>query len=372
MADGAGAVSDAQTDFGDVQFQPPEHTWAQDWDRLAAHLSRAGLTLDADPAPRQFRSGLGNVNYLISVDGALAVLRRPPPGPIPPGANDMGREARVLTALHPHLPLVPKCIHYCESPEVLGAHFLIMDYRPGIVIRETMPEPHRTAEAGVRLCRMLIDVLGDFHALEPATVGLDTLGKPEGFLPRTIAGWAKRGRLAYEGAQPETVKLERIERIVAWLEAQPSPPAQAPTLMHNDFKLDNLILDPETLDPRAIIDWDMGSRGDPLFDAAVMLSYYTEKDDPEIMQALGQYPSTEPGFLSREDMVAAYALKTGRDTSGFKFYRVLSVFRLAVVYLQLFRRYKEGSAADDRFENFDAMTEGMLAFCEDIIADRYF
>ncbi|MDD9879147.1 MAG: phosphotransferase family protein [Magnetovibrio sp.] len=337
----------------------------QDWPRLAEHLAEHGWRLDEDPPPRQFASGFGNLNFLVHLDGEPMVLRRPPLGPIQPGANDMGRESRILMRLWKEFPLAPRCHHFCEDPAVLGAPFFIMEYRPGLVIGGTMPDGLGD-DAGAKLGAMMAEQLARFHAVDPAAVDLDGLGNPMGFAPRTLKGWTKRADAAWLGAPPAD-----LAAVVEWL-GQHVPEDAPPTLLHNDFKLDNIILDPDTLEPRALIDWDMGTRGDPLWDLAVLLSYWTEAGDPDAMIELDQMPTAAGGFPSREATARVYAEASGRDLAGFRFFRVLAVLRLAVIFRQLYRRFQEGGTDDPRFERFGGLADGLLAFAAELAAARRF
>jgi aminoglycoside phosphotransferase (APT) family kinase protein len=348
-------------------LRPTGDAVPQDWTALAAHLAGHGHRLELDPMPRQFAGGFGNLNYLIRFDGDWAVLRRPPPGPLPPGANDMARENRVIGGLSPVLPLVPKSLYFCADEAVLGRPFLIMDYRPGIVIRGTVPSRYAAIDGvGERIADMLVDFLAALHAVDPAAAGLADLGRPEGFLDRAVAGWAKRITVATDGTPPAVAG-----ELVDWLRGR-SVAAQTPTLLHNDFKLDNVILDADSLDPVAVVDWDMGSRGDPLFDLATLLSYWVEAGDPPAMHEVRQMPTAAPGFPGRAAVAEAYARRTGRDLSDFRFYRVLAGFKLGVVFIQLHARFRRGETDDPRFEGFGRMGEGLLVFAHDIAQGRAF
>lgn len=349
----------------DKPFVPLDDQVAQDWGGLAAHLHRAGHHFDTSAAPRQFSGGFGNLNYRISLDGAPAVLRRPPPGPLPPGANDMLREGRILRGLEGHFPLAPRCLHLCDDSDVLGAPFLIMEYRPGIVIGGDLPAPHGgRVETGAALSTMLSEVLSTLHAVDPAAAGLEKLGRPEGFLERTAKGWATRAEIAWEGTAPTPVA-----EILDWLERNPAREGKA-VLLHNDFKLDNLILDPDTLAPRALIDWDLGTRGDPLWDLAVLLTYWTEPDDPPAMLNLGQMPTTEPGFPKRAEIIGRYARQSGHAIGDIRQYRAVAQFRLAVVFRQIFRRFRDSGENNPRALTFDILADGLLDFTMDVIAGR--
>ncbi|HYD69162.1 phosphotransferase family protein [Azospirillum sp.] len=349
-------------------FRAPEETVPLDWPAIAAHLGRSGLRLDLAEAPRQFRGGLANLNFLVTVDGAHAVLRTPPPGPLPPGANDMKREHRILSRLWRALPLAPRSLHLCEDADVAGHPFVILEYRPGITLPGANPA-RLAAEpaAGARLGPLMVDVLADIHAIDPAAVDLDTLGRPDGFLERAVAGWSQRAELCAGpgGLDPLVAEL------AAWLRRNATP-GGAPTLLHNDFKLDNMILEPERLTPVAIVDWDQGTRGDPLFDLATLLSYWTEAGDPPAMHRLAQMPTAAHGFPTRREAAERYAARTGRDLSGFRFHRVLALFKLGVVFQQLHARHVSGATTDPRYAGFGDLARGIFDFTHEVSQNRCF
>ncbi|MBM08640.1 MAG: phosphotransferase family protein [Magnetovibrio sp.] len=345
---------------------------AQNWPKLRKYLLLNGLTLDESPPPRQFAAGFGNLNYRLSIDGRAAVLRRPPLGPIPLGANDMERESRIITGLSQVLPLVPKCLHFCDDRRVLGAPFFIMEFRAGIIFSGNLPRslikwrgPNRES-AGVYLGREMINLLAALHNIEPVSVGLQNLGRSENFLERTAMGWKRRAELAWEGEMPTALR-----DLLGWLSSQ-SVPYSDTVLMHNDFKLDNLIFDRTTLNPNAIIDWDMGTRGDPLYDLAVLLSYWTEASDPSSVIRMNQMPTTKYGFPTREQAAELYAAITGRDISSIRYRRVLAIVRTACVFRQLYRRFTSGSTDDPRFGSFGNVAYGILEFGVDVARGRCF
>lgn len=345
-------------------LKPESEQQDQDWPRLAAYLSGHGLTLDlTDCPPRQFAAGFGNLNFLIHVDGKPMVLRRPPLGPIPPGANDMGRESGILSNLWKEYPLAPRCRHACSDAEIIGAPFFIMDYRKGRVIGGEVPADITVGDRR-RIGLDLMKVLADLHAVDPGAVGLDGLGRPEGFLARTIEGWSKRAHLAWGEDAPALVDV-----LCDWLRAR-VPATHAVALIHNDFKLDNVILDSDSLEPVAVLDWDMGTRGDPLFDLAVTLAYWTEPNDPEVMHKLNQMPTAAPGFPTRAEAMDAYASASGRNLADFTFQRVLGQFRLSVVFAQLHRRWREGGTKDPKFAEFGSLADGLLEFSHEIAQGR--
>ncbi len=354
--------------------QPMRHrieTVPQHWRELAAYLAAQGMKLDLETQPQQFAGGFANLNYLIHIDGKPAVLRRPPRGPWPPGAYDMGREFRILSRLWEQFPLAPRGLHLCEDTRVIGVPFQIVEYRAGISVRESLPEPFcQDAVVAKNLGETLIDLLAQLHGVDPASVGLETLGKPAGFLKRAAEGWIKRASLAIEGWGTERAQQLIIE-LAHWLRAHQTENRGA-VLLHNDFKLDNVLLDPQSLQPVAVLDWDQGTRGDGLYDLAILLSYWTERDDPEAMQQMAQMPTAQAGFPTREQAAQRYAQKVGRKLDDFRFHRVLAQVRTAVIFQQLHARYRSGETRDPRYGTFGELGEGLLAFALDIARERVF
>lgn len=348
------------------QWLPEADAPALDWEGLSRHLAKRGHRLALEPKPRRFASGLANLNFRIEFDGTPAVLRRPPPGKLPPGAYDMGREFRILSRLWRAFALAPRGLFLEEDPAVFGAPFQILEYRRGFALRAEFPEPLQNDPAiAARLGCVLIEVLAQLHAVDPAAVGLGDLGHPEGFLERTIEGWGRRGAAARAGGLNT-----RLRTLTAWLRRHRVPDGP-PALLHNDYKLDNLLLDPRMLAPVAVVDWDQGTRGDALFDLATLLSYWTEAGDPPAMQRLRQMPSAAPGFPSRREAAAHYAELTGRDLSDFRFHRVLGLFKLGVVFHQLHARYRQGQA-DARYADFGEVADGVLEFAQAVAHGEYF
>ncbi|MBS0559640.1 MAG: phosphotransferase family protein [Proteobacteria bacterium] len=348
-------------------IRPATESVPLDWERARAYLAAAGLTLDRDPPPRQFAGGLANLNYLVSLDGRQAVLRRPPMGELPAGSHDMAREHRILSRLPDALPFVPRSLHLCTDPAVIGAPFQILEYRPGLVVRSTMPpELAGRPEAGARLSQVLLETLAAIHAVDVDAVGLGDLGRPEGFLARAVAGWSKRGLAAMEDG---TDALHRD--VQGWL-GRNAVPDGAPALLHNDFKLDNMILNPADLSPVGVVDWDQGTRGDPLFDFGTLLTYWTRPGDPPALHEMAQMPATEPGFLSREQAVERYAALSGRDMSDFRFHRVLAMYKLGVIFLQLGFRYRSGATTEPRYAPLSGIGTGIVEFAHEIARGRSF
>jgi aminoglycoside phosphotransferase (APT) family kinase protein len=300
----------------------------------------------------QFPGGHSNLTYLIRTPAGEMVLRRPPLGPVAPKAHDMAREARLLQALSPLFPPAPRVLGVCEDPQVLGAPFFLMDRRHGIVIRGVLPEAFASATG--RISEAFLETLVQLHSLDPARV---PVGKPEGFLARQVQGWAERWRRARTG------EVEPMERIIAWLDHH-LPPSPPPAVIHNDYKLDNLMFDPD--DPArvtALLDWEMATLGDPLADLGLALAYWAHAEAP----GLGVV-SRAPGFWTRDQLVDEYARRTRRDVSGLAYYEVLGVFKLAVILQQIYYRYAQGQTRDERFRSFDRFVLHLAAKGEELIA----
>ena len=347
-------------------FRSLEQSAPLDRARLAAYLESVRLPLDPDEPIRQFGTGLANINYRLTAGGRRLVLRRPPGGALPPGAHDMAREHRILSRLWRVHPLAPESLHLCEDRDVIGVPFQLIDYRPGLVIKgDDQSRFVGRLDVARATSDMLLDTLISVHRVDCAAIGLDTLGKPEGFIARALKGWVGRG--ARLDVAPTTARL--LAEVGGWLERQPVQ-TRAPVLLHSDFKLDNMIGHPETLAPVAIVDWDMGTRGDPLFDLATMLSYWTEPGDPPCMHALRQMPTTAPGFVTRREVVATYARAMDVDVSDWSALRVLAMLKLAVVLLQLFALYQRGAAKGTDYAELDQVATELLAYATDVAHGR--
>jgi aminoglycoside phosphotransferase (APT) family kinase protein len=270
------------------------------------------------------------------------------------------------------LPLVPHAKLFCDDSAIIGSSFFVMEYRPGLVISDeitsdTLDKWINPTSIGQPLGGRVVDVLAELHAVDVGACGLGELGRPEGFIARTLRGWSKRAHLCWVDSTPA-----KLIELLEWLNANPAMKIGAASLIHNDFKLDNIILDPDTLEPRTLIDWDMGTLGDPQYDLAVLLSYWTETTDPEAMHQLRQMPPADHGFPTREETAALYSKVSGRELHDFTFYRVLATLRLAVVIQQLYRRYETGGTDDTKFANFDDLALGLLGFGMDIAYGRHF
>jgi aminoglycoside phosphotransferase (APT) family kinase protein len=305
--------------------------------------------------------GLANINYLLTIDGEPHVLRRPPDGDLPPGAHDMAREHRVLSNLSKVFPLAPDSRHLCTDTTIIGVPFQLLEYRAGMVIKgDDTTVIDGAPDTARKLGATMVATMAALHAVDASAAGLGDLGRPERFVERAVAGWQKRA----ERLEPEGRMGQLVSEIGGWLARQKTQPRPA-TLLHCDIKLDNLILDPKTLEPVALVDWDMGTRGDPLFDLATLLSYWTEPGDPPAMHEMAQMPTAAPGFQTRDEIAQLYAQATGRDLGDLQVIRVLCLFKMATVFHQLYATYGRGEGARPPYRGFDRLALGLYEFAYD-------
>ena len=324
--------------------RPPRSGEELDAARLADYLKVRLPGLAGELEVAQFPSGHSNLTYLLRMGGEEFVLRRPPFGKIPKTGHDMQREWRVLSALAGHYPYAPEPVLYCDDPAVLGASFFVMRRLRGLILRREPPEGLTlSAEAMRTLCERLVRAHRALHALDYRALGLEEFGKPEGYVERQVSGWSRRYRDARTPDAPD------FEEVMAWLEAQ-RPPERGAALVHNDFRLDNVVLDPA--DPTRIIgvlDWEMAAIGDPLMDLGASLAYWVQADDPPELRAIRVEPTTLPGALTRREVVALYLGSAGLDDVDATFYYVYGLFRLAGIAQQIYYRFYHGQTQDPRF-----------------------
>ncbi len=307
----------------------------------------------------QFGGGHANLTYFVAFDipgGQTSeyVVRRPPLGPVAPSAHDMGREHKVLAPLSRVFDKAPVSYVFCEDESVIGAPFHVMERRHGFVIRKEIPQRFAgDPKLNRRIGEMLIDTLADLHLVDAEAAGLGDLGRPEGFVERQLQGWTKRWQAAKD------TDSDAIDTQITWL-ADRMPNSVRVTLIHNDFKLDNVLVNND--DPGicvAVLDWDMCTRGDPLMDVGYLFNFWAQAGDPPNWTSVTGMPSDQPGFLTRAQAAERYAGRTGFDLGDIAWYHVFGVFKLAVIIQQIYIRYLRGQTKDERFAAFGERVEGL-------------
>lgn len=309
-----------------------------------AHLPQLGSPLRFE----LISGGRSNLTYLVTGPGGRCVLRRPPLGHVLPTAHDMAREHRVLSALADTDVPVARPLALCDDPEVNGAPFYVMEYRPGVVVNERMPEGFaEEPEVRRRIGMALVDVLVRLHRVDYAARGLADFGRPEGYLERQVGRWSKQWERSKVDDAPEIDEL--IRRLLAAL-----PESPPPALVHGDYRLGNVALDPQ--DPArivAVFDWEMSTLGDPLADLGYTLIYWGEMGDPpeDVLPGSFQAVTAQPGFPTRAELVAEYAARSGREVAHVDFYQVLALYKLAVISEGIYARFLQGKTLGKGFEN---------------------
>jgi aminoglycoside phosphotransferase (APT) family kinase protein len=326
-----------------------------DWLRERIAGAERGITLE------QFPSGHSNLTYLLQIDGLEYVLRRGPLGPVAPKAHDMGREFRVLQMVHPHFREAPNVFHLCEDTAVLGSVFFLMERRHGLILRDEIPpQLAKMPNYAERASKGFVDCLIRLHAIDISRTGLIALGKPEGFLERQVQGWADRWKRA------TTDDMPKMDCVIRWLiDHRPSSPA--PTLVHNDYKLDNVMLSENSAERiEAVLDWEMATVGDPLADLGLTLCYWAWVEAPQLRARGVPSLTSQPGWYTRDQFVQRYAEGTGRDLSQIGYYEVLGIFKLAVILQQIYYRFRRGQTQDTRFQNFGDRVKGLVELADSL------
>ncbi len=314
-------------------------------DALTAYLQQSDLPCMPPIRVQQYPRGFSNLTFRVSdAAGHSWVLRTPPPRHNIPTAHDVGREYRILSGLQHAYEAIPVPLLSCTDERVLGRPFYLMEHVPGTILRTDMevparPDPTTMARIGQAFIRNLVQL----HAVDLATAQLTQLGWPEGYVERQLQGWHGRYQAACtEDAPPVTP-------IVRWLEEQ-RPVSGRATLIHNDYKYDNVILDPAT--PwriRAVLDWEMATVGDPLMDLGSCLAYWIDPTDPPLMHTLRHSPTFLPGNPARTDIVEQYARESQRNLTNIVFYFVFGHLKLATILQQLYLRWVQGHTAEPRY-----------------------
>jgi aminoglycoside phosphotransferase (APT) family kinase protein len=328
----------------EVELAPVRAGEQLDWSRLDAYLREHIDGLDGPFSVRQFPNGSANLTYLVRIGDTQLVVRRPPFGRLAPGAHDMRREFRAVAALSQSFDRAARAYLFCDDRDVVGADFLVVEYRRGVVVWDHVPvELAHHDDAARRIGCAVVDALADLHLLDPGAIGLGDLGRPDGFVERQVSGWRKRWELVDTGRVPQ------MAVVGARLAATTPAVATRVSVLHNDFKIDNCQFDPADPDRvTSIFDWDMATIGEPLVDLGVLLNYWPDPADVDGARPL-HVPGLElMGLPPRAEVVARYTHRTGIDTSAVAWFEAFATWKTCVVLEQLYQRFLRGESTDPR------------------------
>lgn len=329
-----------------------------DWKSLETYLHDMVPECKGQMTVAQFHGGHANLTYLLQFGDAEFVMRRPPYGKIAPGAHDMKREYRVLSKLYKVFPQAPRAYHFCENEEIIGAPFVIIERRQGIVVRYSIPEIFKGIEnVEERLSDALIIVQAALHTVDVEAADLSKLGRPEGFLNRQLDGWSKRWELSKLEERPA---MNEIHEILS----SDIPTPQAVSIVHNDIKFDNCQFQTDNPDEvTSIFDWDMTTLGDPLVDFGVTLSYWP---NPKAAQYSDLPVTLKGNFPSKEYLIEKYAAFSGFNVDKIAWYESLAYWKGAIIAQQLYKRYVNGATKDKRMANFAKSAEALAQISLDL------
>ncbi len=294
---------------------------------------------------KQFGGGFSNLTYLVKSGDYEMVLRRPPFGKKAKTAHDMSREYRILKALKPQFPCAPEVLVYSEDESVMGAPFYVMERIRGIILRKTIPDGVSISPSdAARLCENLVSLHTSLHKVDYVAAGLESFGKPEGYVFRQVDGWSNRYIAARTPDAPD------FEKVMQWLHDKIQKDSSNPGVIHGDYKFDNVVLNPKNpLEIIGVLDWEMATIGDSLMDLGSSLAYWVDRDDPQNLQMIKQLCTTEEGMLTRKEIIKLYGDMSGVNVENFDFYYCFGLFRLAVIAQQIYYRFFHGQTADKRF-----------------------
>ena len=321
-----------------------------DIEGLKVYLSRQMPAATGNIFVEQFPAGSSNLTYLVRIGNNEYVLRRPPFGNTVKSAHDMNREFSVLSNLSNVYEPAPKPLLLCGDESIIGSEFYLMERRRGLIIRGKTPEAHDlkgSAELRRSICRSFIKNLAVLHAIDPKDAQLESLGQPVGYNRRQVEGWTKRYLAA------KTDELPEIESVIVWL-SRNIPAEFGASLIHNDYKFDNIMLDPSDLTKvTAVLDWEMVTVGDPLMDLGTTLGYWISRDAPDELLNMPFNPRVLMENITRQELVDMYQVSQGRTLPDMLFYYVFGTFKIAVIAQQIYARYVKGFTTDARFATFD-------------------
>lgn len=323
-----------------------------DWGKLELFLKSSFPLTEEKMNVQQFSEGYSNLTFLLTIGEWEGILRRPPYGEVPKKAHDMSREFKFLSKIHPVYALAPKPLIFSEGDDIMDKHFYIMEKKEGVVIDGEIPSFFGTAEtSGQDISQSLVDAIVHLQNVDYIKSGLEQFGQPKGFLERQVHGWIKR----YKNSA--TDHISSISSLEQWLIGN-LPTTQETTIVHNDFKLNNLVLAPDRpIRVSGVLDWELATIGDPLSDFGSTLAYWGQKGDPDMGI---HFVTDQQGFYSRRELVESYAIASKRDMQHIHYYVSFGFYKLAVILQQIYYRWRNGSLKDDRFEGLNQAVANLI------------
>jgi aminoglycoside phosphotransferase (APT) family kinase protein len=330
---------------------------------LAEHL---GDPAWKEPTVTLIAGGKSNLTYRVDSPAGSVVLRRPPLGQILPTAHDMNREYTVMAGLGATAVPVPRMLHFCDDPEVLGQRFYVMERVEGHIVTTALPPGYaETAQERATLSNGLVDVLASLHNVDYVAAGLGEFGRPDGYLARQVSRWSKQ----WDATRLEG--MDFVDALAADLTAS-MPATQRNTVVHGDYRLDNTMLHPTEVGRiNAVLDWEMSTLGDPLADLGILLVYWAQESDPDLRKQgapVGAVTSL-PGFLTRSEVAEGYALRSGLDVTELPWYVAFGFFKLAVVCAGIAMRVKFGVMVGEGFDGFEDRVPPLIELGRATLAD---
>ena len=335
-----------------------------DWPTLDRYLKSVLPHLEGEPEISQFAGGKSNLTYRLKYANDDLVVRRPPFGTKAKTAHSMIREYRIMNELKPVYPSVPDTLHYSDDESIMGSEFYVMRKVDGVLIGNQIPAEWQFTPADTRrFCTGFWEKLIELHQVDYLSAGLGDFGKPEGYVERQVLGWNRR----YERAI--TPDVDHFTMVRDWLVANMPDDTIRHSILHGDYRIDNVILDTENpCNILAVLDWEICAVGNPLMDLGNSLAYWIQDEDPPGLRNMMVQPSNAPGMLTRSEILDVYQDRTGIDTSNFTFYQVYGYWRLAVILQQIYFRYFNGETQDARFKSFGKSAQQLGEYCRSLIS----
>ncbi|QQE77567.1 phosphotransferase family protein [Alicyclobacillus sp. SO9] len=317
---------------------------------------------------QQFSAGHSNLTYLLTIGHWQAVLRRPPVGPVAPRAHDMHREFKLLTAVYPYVEAAPVPYLMCSDESLIGVPFYVMKKLSGVVLDGTWPQAYANTHKNKQaVSKALITTLAQMHQISLENYpNLVDIGHPQGYMQRQVTGWMKRHELAITDD-----RIPGMQEVGTWL-LRNLPNSGRAALIHNDFKLNNVLYNKDNPGHIVgIVDWEMATVGDPLSDLAITLSYWAQKGDPSALTNKFSRLTAEDGFMRRSDLIQLYSKEMDWEIDNLSFYMAFAYFKASGILQQIYYRWWQGQTQDHRFAALGEIAKDLMEMAVNATKGRY-